>query len=75
MQITPVSHSSVATSPAPAGVQSRPAPVQEEAVRIKDTANISQKSKDLAAQLTGKMQQEEAQESPVVEANEEQGKK
>jgi hypothetical protein len=37
-----------------------------------DTVVLSQKAKDLAAQMSGKVQQEEAKESPGVEMQEEQ---
>ncbi len=38
----------------------------------KDTVELSQKGKDLAAQMSGKTMQEEAKESPGVETQEEQ---
>ena len=41
----------------------------------KDTAELSQKGKDLAAQMSGKTMQEEAKESSSIEVQEEQALK
>jgi hypothetical protein len=75
MQISAVSPQNAAVPAAQAAPKAGPAPVQVQSAPTKDAAFISQKAKDMAAQLSGKTQQEEAKESPVVEANEEQGKK
>jgi hypothetical protein len=74
MQINPVSPQVAAQPAAQAAPQAPPAPEQQVAAKAKDSAFISQKAKDLAAQLSGKTMQEEAKESPVVEMNEEQNK-
>jgi hypothetical protein len=71
MQINPVSPQAVAM---PAAKSAPAAPAMETPKpAAKDSAEISQRARDLAAQLTGKTAQEEAKESPVVEMNEEQG--
>jgi hypothetical protein len=49
-------------------------PVPQAPAPKKDAAIISEQAKDLAAQMSGKTAAEEAKESPVVEAREEQGK-
>ena len=74
MQINPVGSQVAAQAATKAAPQPPPTPPQQTEVKAKDTAVISQKAKDLAAQLSGKTAQEEAKESPVVEMNEEQSK-
>ena len=75
MTIQPAGPSIQVAPTAQSALQKPDQSAQAQSAAPKDTANISQKAKDLAAQLNGKTQQEEAKESPVVEANEEQGKK
>ena len=74
MQITPNQQNSGIAEAAKAAPNHAAAPAQTHAAHKKDTAIFSQGAKDLAAQLSGKQAQEEAKESPVVEAQEEQGK-
>ena len=74
MQINPIQQNSGIADVAKAAPKHAEASVQPHVAPKKDTAYISQAAKDLAAQLSGKTAQEEATESPVVEAREEQGK-
>jgi hypothetical protein len=74
MQINPVSPQVAAQPAAQAAPQAPPPAAQQTSAKAKDSLFLSQKAKDLAAQLSGKMMQEEAKESPVVEMNEEASK-
>jgi len=74
MQINPVSPQVAAQPAAQSAPTAAPTAVEQKSATAKDSAILSQKAKDLAAQLSGKTMQEEARESPVVEMNEEQGK-
>ncbi len=74
MQINPTSPQAPVQPAAQAAPKAPPPAAQPAQVKAKDTAFLSQKAKDLAAQLSGKTMQEEAKESPVVEMNEEASK-
>jgi hypothetical protein len=79
MQINPVAQSYAPAQAAPVApaqdTQAVEAPQQQQAAaQQKDTVNLSQSAKDLAAQASGKTTQEEAKEAPVVEMREEQAK-
>ena len=75
MQIDPVSPQNAVVPTAQAAPKAAVAPVEVQAAPRQDSAYLSQKAKDLAAQMSGKTMQEEARESPAVESNEEQAKK
>jgi hypothetical protein len=74
MQITPTAPPNVTPQVAPAVPKqdAKPAEAQVQPPK-KDKVELSQKGKDLAAQISGKTMQEEAKESPGVEMQEEQG--
>jgi len=73
MQITPAAPQNVTPQVPPAVLKQDAKPVEAPVQPPKkDTVELSQKGKDLAAQMSGKTQQEEAKESPGVEAQEEQ---
>jgi hypothetical protein len=79
MQISPVAQNNAAAQAAPVApkqdAQAVQAPVQQTPqAGKKDTVNLSQSAKDMAAQMSGKTTQEEAKEAPVVEMREEQAK-
>jgi len=71
MQINPVSPQVAAPPAVESALKVAPTAVEQKPATAKDSAILSQKAKDLAAQLAGKTAQEEAKESPVVEINEE----
>ncbi len=73
MSITPVAPQNVTQQVTPNVLKQDVKPVQAPVQPPKkDTVELSQKGKDLAAQMSGKTQQEEAKESPGVETQEEQ---
>jgi len=74
MQVKPVGQPNIATPPVHRASKPAVSPVKQQVAPKQDTVFLTQKGKDLAASMSGKLLQEEAQESPVVEANEEQAK-
>jgi len=76
MSITPVAPQNVTPQVGPTVLKQDAKPVQVPQAPVqppkKDTVELSQKGKDLAAQMSGKTLQEEAKESPGVETQEEQ---
>jgi hypothetical protein len=73
MQITPAAPPKVTPEVAPAVPKQEAKPVEAHVQPPKkDTVELSQKAKDLAAQMSGKTMQEEAKESPGIETQEEQ---
>lgn len=76
MQITPAAPQNVTPQVAPAVPKQDAKPVEAPVQPPKkDTVVLSQKAKDLAAQMSGKTVQEEAKESPGIEMQEEQAQK
>ena len=76
MQMTPVAPPKVTPQVAPAVPEPQAKPVQAQVQPPKkDTVELSQKGRDLAAQMSGKTVQEEAKESPGIETQEEQAQK
>ncbi|MGD0626456.1 MAG: hypothetical protein ABSB32_17280 [Thermodesulfobacteriota bacterium] len=73
MSITPAAVQNVTPQVAPAVRKQHAKPVEAPAQPPKkDTVVLSQRAKDLAAQMSGKTVQEEAKESPGIETQEEQ---
>ena len=73
MQITPAAPQNVTPQVAPDVPKQHAKPVEAHVQPPKkDTVELSQKAKDLAAQMSGKTMQEEAKESPGIEIQEEQ---
>jgi len=73
MQITPAAPPKVSPEVVPAVPKQDAKPVKANVQPPKkDTVELSQKAKDLAAQMSGKTMQEEAKESPGIETQEEQ---
>jgi hypothetical protein len=75
MQINPIVPPNAAAPAVKVEPKAKAAPVQAPVAPKQDTLFLSQKAKDMAAQLSGKTMQEENKESPVVETTEGEAKK
>ncbi len=70
MQVKPVDQSNSAARAVHSASKPAVSPAKQQVAQKEDTVFLTQKGKDLAASMSGKLLQQEAKEPPTVQANE-----